>query len=243
MHFLKRTLRRLLGGTEALLSRMYGWKWNPMHQAGTVSALMLLVLVATGLYLVMVYRVGDPAASVARLAADHDAAALVSSVLADSLRAALRAAARRVGGPHCGRPMAGVVDSVIAPICHRHLCHRGGSACPQDVFTGSELGSSNTGLDLGVGSVRHWHGPGRDRIRHGVGFVWRTTREGGRATARLPSHLFGAPQSHLRRRPIHCVSSQPPQPISLSRGGCQFPRSCRPGWRGVWHSSPVLSQC
>ena len=70
MHFLKRTLRRLLGGTEALLSRMYGWKWNPMHQAGTVSALMLLVLVATGLYLVMVYRVGDPAASVARIAAD-----------------------------------------------------------------------------------------------------------------------------------------------------------------------------
>ena len=70
MHFLKRTLRRLLGGTEALLSRMYGWKWNPMHQAGTVSALMLLVLVATGLYLVLVYRVGDPAASVARIAAD-----------------------------------------------------------------------------------------------------------------------------------------------------------------------------
>ena len=70
MHFLKRSFRRLLGGAEAGLTRMYGWQWNPMHQAGTVSALMLLVLVATGLYLVMFYRVGDPAASVARMAAD-----------------------------------------------------------------------------------------------------------------------------------------------------------------------------
>lgn len=41
-----------------------------MHQSGTVSVLMLLVLTGTGLYLVMVYRVGDPAASVARIAAD-----------------------------------------------------------------------------------------------------------------------------------------------------------------------------
>jgi ferredoxin len=70
MYFLKRLFRRLLGGIEAGLNRMYGWQWNPMHQAGTVSALMLLVLIGTGLYLVLVYRVGDPAASVARIAAD-----------------------------------------------------------------------------------------------------------------------------------------------------------------------------
>ncbi|MBL0173173.1 MAG: hydrogenase iron-sulfur subunit [Gemmatimonadaceae bacterium] len=70
MHFLKRPLRRLLASLEAALTRMFGWEWNPMHQAGTVSVLMLLVLLATGLYLVLFYRVGAPAASVARIAAD-----------------------------------------------------------------------------------------------------------------------------------------------------------------------------
>ena len=60
----------LLVGLEAGLTRLYGWKWNPIHQAGTVSVLMLLILIGTGLYLVLFYRVGAPAASVARIAAD-----------------------------------------------------------------------------------------------------------------------------------------------------------------------------
>lgn len=64
------TPRRLLVHLEAGLTRLYGWRWNPIHQAGTVSVLMLLVLLGTGLYLVLVYRVGAPAASVARIAAD-----------------------------------------------------------------------------------------------------------------------------------------------------------------------------
>lgn len=70
MHFLKRPLRRLLSGIEAACTRIFGWQWNPIHQAGTVSVLMLLVLLVTGLYLVLVYRVGAPASSVARIAAD-----------------------------------------------------------------------------------------------------------------------------------------------------------------------------
>ena len=70
MHFLKRILRRLLVSVEAVLTRLYGWEWNPIHQSGTVSVLMLLVLLGTGLYLVLFYRVGAPAASVASIAAD-----------------------------------------------------------------------------------------------------------------------------------------------------------------------------
>jgi ferredoxin len=70
MHFLKRPFRRFLGGLEAALTRAFGWEWNPVHQAGTVSVLMLLVLLGTGLYLVLFYRVGAPADSVARIAAD-----------------------------------------------------------------------------------------------------------------------------------------------------------------------------
>ena len=70
MRFLKRPFRRLLTGLDAVLARLYGWEWNPIHQAGTVAVAMLLVLLGTGLYLVLYYRVGSPAASVAALAAD-----------------------------------------------------------------------------------------------------------------------------------------------------------------------------
>lgn len=70
MRPLKRLLRRLLTGLDALLTRAYGWERNPIHQAGTVAVAMLLVLLVTGLYLVLFYRVGAPAASVARMAAD-----------------------------------------------------------------------------------------------------------------------------------------------------------------------------
>lgn len=70
MQSLKRLARRLLGLFEAAFTRLYGWRWNPIHQAGTISVLMLLVLTVTGLYLVLCYRVGSPYASVARIAAD-----------------------------------------------------------------------------------------------------------------------------------------------------------------------------
>jgi len=70
MHFLKRWFRRALTAVEAVLTRLFGWRWNPLHQAGTVSVLMLVVLLVTGLYLVFVYRVGAPYESVARIAAD-----------------------------------------------------------------------------------------------------------------------------------------------------------------------------
>ena len=62
--------RRLVAGLDALMTRLYGWERNPIHQTGTVAVAMLLVLLGTGLYLVLFYRVGAPADSVARLAAD-----------------------------------------------------------------------------------------------------------------------------------------------------------------------------
>jgi ferredoxin len=65
-----RPSRRLLTGLDALFTRLYGWNRNPIHQAGSVAVAMLLVLLGTGLYLLLYYRLGSPAASVARLAAD-----------------------------------------------------------------------------------------------------------------------------------------------------------------------------
>src|SRR5512138_3832140 len=70
MRLLERAARRVLTGIDTLATRLYGWAWNPLHQTGTVAVAMLLVLVVTGLYLLLFYRVGSPAASVARIAAD-----------------------------------------------------------------------------------------------------------------------------------------------------------------------------
>ena len=70
MRTLERSARRILFAVDSTATRLYGWALNPIHQTGTVAVAMLLVLLATGLYLVLFYRVGSPAASVARIAAD-----------------------------------------------------------------------------------------------------------------------------------------------------------------------------
>src|SRR5512141_954423 len=70
MRHVVRASRRLLAYLDAAANRLYGSAWNPLHQSGTVAVAMLLTLIGTGLYLVLVYRVGSPAASVARIASD-----------------------------------------------------------------------------------------------------------------------------------------------------------------------------
>ncbi len=98
----------MLRGFDALLTRLYGAGGNPAHQAGTMAVVMLLVLLVTGLYLVLVYRVGAPFESVARMAADpwlggwmrtlHRYATDVF-VLAVALHAARMFSQRRSWGP------------------------------------------------------------------------------------------------------------------------------------------------
>jgi ferredoxin len=70
VRLLERGARRLLGAFDAAATRAFGWRWNPLHQSGTIAVAMLLALLATGIYLVFVYRVGAPSESVARIAAD-----------------------------------------------------------------------------------------------------------------------------------------------------------------------------
>ncbi|MGH7693999.1 MAG: hydrogenase iron-sulfur subunit [Gemmatimonadaceae bacterium] len=70
MRLPERGARRAIQSCDAIATRLYGSARNPVHQTGTVAVVMLLVLLVTGLYLVVFYRVGSPSASVARLAAD-----------------------------------------------------------------------------------------------------------------------------------------------------------------------------
>lgn len=52
------------------MHRLADWRLNPLHQSGSIAAYLLAVLTVTGLYLIVFYRVGAPAASVQRIAAD-----------------------------------------------------------------------------------------------------------------------------------------------------------------------------
>ena len=61
---------RLLTTADTLCNRLYGQRFNPLYQSGTIVVALYLVLVVTGLWLILFYRVGAPWESVARLTAD-----------------------------------------------------------------------------------------------------------------------------------------------------------------------------
>jgi coenzyme F420-reducing hydrogenase delta subunit/NAD-dependent dihydropyrimidine dehydrogenase PreA subunit len=70
MRVFETAARRCTRAIDGLLHRVYGWRWNPVHQSGALAAWLLVVLTVTGIYLLLFYRVGSPAASVQRIAAD-----------------------------------------------------------------------------------------------------------------------------------------------------------------------------
>jgi coenzyme F420-reducing hydrogenase delta subunit/Pyruvate/2-oxoacid:ferredoxin oxidoreductase delta subunit len=67
---LERLLRRPLAAADAVCNRLYGWRYNPLYQSGTIVLVLLVVLVVTGIWLLLFYRVGAPWESVARLTAN-----------------------------------------------------------------------------------------------------------------------------------------------------------------------------
>ena len=62
--------RRVLAVADAAGNRLYGWKFNPLYQSGALVAALFLVILVTGLWLTLFYRVGAPWESVARVTAD-----------------------------------------------------------------------------------------------------------------------------------------------------------------------------
>lgn len=52
---------------DALANQVYGWRYNPLYQSGTLVVLSLIIILVTGIYLLIFYRIGSPYESVARL--------------------------------------------------------------------------------------------------------------------------------------------------------------------------------
>ena len=66
----ERLALRLLTIADASCNRLYGWRFNPLYQSGTIVVALYVVLLVTGLWLTLFYRVGAPWESVARVTAD-----------------------------------------------------------------------------------------------------------------------------------------------------------------------------
>ena len=66
----ERLALRLLTAADALCNRLYDQRFNPLYQSGTIVVALYLVLIVTGLWLILFYRVGAPWESVARLTAN-----------------------------------------------------------------------------------------------------------------------------------------------------------------------------
>jgi len=67
---LEERCRRGLAAADALVNRLVGWRFNPLYQSGTIVIALLLILLVTGIWLLLFYRVGAPWASVARITED-----------------------------------------------------------------------------------------------------------------------------------------------------------------------------
>ena len=63
----KTATRAALARADKLMNTLYGWRYNPLYHSGPLVVALLAVLLLTGLYLVLFYRIGSPYASVMRL--------------------------------------------------------------------------------------------------------------------------------------------------------------------------------
>jgi ferredoxin len=59
--------RRGLSRLDAVLNRLYGSRLNPVYHSGRIVVMLLVVLIATGLYLLLFYRTGSPYQSMVRI--------------------------------------------------------------------------------------------------------------------------------------------------------------------------------
>jgi len=57
----------LISRADRFMNRLYSSRFNPLYHSGALVVLLLLVLLLTGLYLLIFYRIGEPHASVARI--------------------------------------------------------------------------------------------------------------------------------------------------------------------------------
>jgi hypothetical protein len=62
-----RVVLPVIRGLDRGANRVYGWRHNPLYASGRITVGLLVVLLVTGVYLLLFYRIGAPYESVARI--------------------------------------------------------------------------------------------------------------------------------------------------------------------------------
>ncbi|MBI3993692.1 MAG: cytochrome b N-terminal domain-containing protein [Candidatus Lambdaproteobacteria bacterium] len=75
-----RLVERIFNPLDTLCNRLYGSRYNPLYQSGTIAVLSLLVLLVTGLYLLWFYKIGAPYESVTNIEAQWWGGRLIRAV-------------------------------------------------------------------------------------------------------------------------------------------------------------------
>lgn len=118
--------RGLLAAADAFANRVYGSRYNPLYQSGTIAVALLLLLIVTGLWLVLFYRIGTPWESVARITRDPWTGAWVravhryasdAAVVATLIHAIRILVQRRTWGPRALAWLSGVVLLGLVLLC------------------------------------------------------------------------------------------------------------------------------
>ena len=55
--------------TDRFMNKIFGWRYNPLYQSGSLVVVSLVVMLLTGLYLLLFYRISGPYASIERISA------------------------------------------------------------------------------------------------------------------------------------------------------------------------------
>lgn len=148
MRRLEAAARRATGALDVVMHRAYHWRGNPLHQSGALAAWLLVVLTVTGTYLLLVYRIGAPAQSVQRIAADPWLGGWMRSlhryatdafVVAAALHALRLLGQARAWGPRTRAWISGVVLFVVGLVC---------------AWTGFVMAWDSFGLRLAVAGAR-----------------------------------------------------------------------------------------
>ncbi len=117
---------RLLARVDAGMNRLYDSRWNPLYHSGAIVVALFLVLVATGLYLLLFYRLGAPWASVARITAQPWLGRWIrglhrfasdAAVVATAVHAFRMYAQRRSWGPRTLAWVSGLILLAVVFIC------------------------------------------------------------------------------------------------------------------------------
>jgi ferredoxin/coenzyme F420-reducing hydrogenase delta subunit len=122
----RRAAWRAMTRLDGRANRLYGSRYNPLYHSGSIVIGLLLVLVVTGLYLLLFYRVGSPWASVARITEQAWLGRWIRGVHRFASDAAVVAAAvhafrmyaqRRSWGPRALAWVSGFVLLIVIFVC------------------------------------------------------------------------------------------------------------------------------